>query len=131
MSQSHDQYTCHVKPSQKKENQMDNQVALTTDYRLDNLPPYNPDDLDSVYNRAQAYASAVLSIELKEFENWIVRDEWYSSSPDYAIGPLEKPPVRNGMTDCFKKLDAILVPNDRRTIPSPAQLRQVRPWWLN
>ena len=95
--------------------------------RLRSLPLFVPGDLDSVFNRAEAYASAIRLYEQIDFENWVVRDERYTSSPGFAMMPLKTPPVKNGMMDCFEKLDAILVPKDRGSVSSPGQLVQVRP----
>jgi hypothetical protein len=113
-----------MQDSDKTEVLTGGELIVEINRRLSKLPTYNPEDLDSVFNRAECYASTVRLSEMADFERWVKKKD-YKSSPEYFVAPLRDPPISNGMVDCFRRLDEILVPRDRSSIPSPGQLKQV------
>jgi hypothetical protein len=92
---------------------------------LQTLPHYDPNDINTIYDRAEVYALAIHKFETKQFESMVDKHHSYES---LVVAPLCEPPIRNGMTDCLQKLEAIFVPGQkkRQIEPSPGQLRQVR-----
>jgi hypothetical protein len=116
--------TLKMQDSDKTEVLTGEELIAELNSRFSKLPTYNPEDLDSVFSRAECYASTVRLAEVADFERWVKR-EYYKSSPEYCVAPLQDPPIPNGMVDCFRRLDEILVPKDRSSVLSTNQLKQV------